>query len=334
MDHFWCLLVTATAMWLVCGIANAQSNPALERGTAAAATAVAEGLARIDQEASLLERRLAIQRDISKGKALVPEGEAQNEAELPPNIAEYLRWSTEQAAIKLWPTDEEFGVIYGTFRDQFGVGSLGFVPFVEVVQIIDENSARVNLKWYMPERWKAVGPAGGSWYQLGDRTIENVILREISTRGMVDEGEYKLSRVFEIAATERCTTTSGGSKTVFVVRPFDIEPYRAVFEAAARAKEAVEARNQVEKEKRAAELEKASQAKKDEGRRRQLTRVWTDSTGGFSVTGLLIDVLPGPKAIIKRDDGNVVEVPFYKLSKDDRTWILNEGKALLLQEGN
>lgn len=53
-------------------------------------------------------------------------------------------------------------------------------------------------------------------------------------------------------------------------------------------------------------------------------RVWTDSSGKFSVNAQLVDYANG-KLHLKREDGTIVRVPFEKISFADRdhlrTWI-------------
>jgi hypothetical protein len=242
--------------------------------------------------------------------------------EVPQNIAEYFKRSKEQAAIKLWPTDEAFGVTYGTFADRLGVGSIGFVPRVEIVQVIDDNSARVNLRWFMPERWKVSGPRGEEFYKLGEQTLENVILRHVPTAGLVDDADYTLGRVLEITGTERYTTVTDASKTVFVLRPINVDRYRAAFDEPERVKAANEAAA-LEREMAEAERQKLLEVEKS------LTRTWMDTTGKFATKGVLVEIMPGPKAKIKREYGTIIEVEFFKLSKADRTWISDEGRALL-----
>ena len=315
MKRFLCIgLATLCALATSVDV-TAQGVPAVERGTAAAASAIRVGQDVLRKESELLSRRLATQRENEKGRAEI----ADIHVEVPQNIAEYFKWSKEQAAIRIWPGDEVFGVTYGTFTDRIGVGSMGFVPRVNIVQVIDDNSARVDLKWFTPEKWKVSGPAGEEFYKLGERRLENVIVH-MPTAGLVDDAEYRLGKVLEITGTERYTTITGAMKTVFELRSVNVERYRAAFDESERV---IAAKDAAAKEREVVELERQKRLELE----KSLTRTWTDPTGKFAVKGILIEIMPGPKAKIKREDGATIEVEFFKLSKADRAWISDEGRC-------
>jgi hypothetical protein len=49
-------------------------------------------------------------------------------------------------------------------------------------------------------------------------------------------------------------------------------------------------------------------------------RVWTASTGNFTITAQFVELQEG-KATLKKRDGEEITVPLFKLSLDDRAWI-------------
>ena len=111
--------------------------------------------------------------------------------------------------------------------------------------------------------------------------------------------------------------------------PLTLRGYRLAFEETEKEKAAEIDRRDKELAKQAAALEEIERKRAEEERQKALTRTWRDGTGRFSVTGVLIEVLPGPKAKIKREDGVTIEIYVSKLSSADRIWIMREGEALL-----
>ena len=175
---------------------------------------------------------------------------AQRQEALPAKVADYLKATDEEAAIPISDLEYEPNrtLVFGTFREAVGVGKLGWVSKIRVHQILDGGSARVALHWQSPVRYRVAGPNGKEFYKFGEVSEGNVILKSFPTSGMVDDATYKLDKVLEVTGTERYETAIAGTKTVFVVKPFEIEPYRRAFV------EAVEARmKSVEDQKKAAE---------------------------------------------------------------------------------
>lgn len=96
-----------------------------------------------------------------------------------------------------------------------------FSDRINVVQVIDEDAMLVRD--FVSE--------GGGVTAVGDRVFrEAVVTREllfmmrgVSTEGITDDSGYEPKGLFEVTGTESYTTVSGAKKTVFVLRPFDIE---------------------------------------------------------------------------------------------------------------
>src|SRR5262245_4700362 len=88
--------------------------------------------------------------------------------EVPRKIKDYLKATEDEAGIPLWDLEYEpnRALVFGTFRESMRVGKLGFVPRIKVHQIIDENSARVALKWRSPLRYQTDGPNGKDYYKF------------------------------------------------------------------------------------------------------------------------------------------------------------------------
>ncbi len=86
-----------------------------------------------------------------------------------------------------------------------GIGKLERAS-AEVVQIIGDTEMLVRLK----------GPGGEPQSIL-------TLVRNVPTAGLVDGGGVSLYGTFEVAGTEQYNTAGGGSNTVTVIEPFDVD---------------------------------------------------------------------------------------------------------------
>lgn len=113
--------------------------------------------------------------------------------------------------------------------------------------------------------------------------------------GVIDGQNVTLKSVFRVTGTKQYTTAIGGSKTVFMLEPFDIAPI-------------------VERLKAEAAANKPAEPKPDAVPE---FREWSDATGQFKLTARLISVADG-KVKLEKQDGSVANVPVDKLSEADQ----------------
>lgn len=161
----------------------------------------------------------------------------------------------------------------------------------KVLQVIDGDSARIRLEFVTYRTvYEQPGDKVGSMESKSH--VSEFILKGKSTSGMRDGGNFTLNGPYYISGNQTYVTVAGGSNTVFVLQPFDIEPYRERF------------------------------TRKDE------VRKWT--TEGEPIDGILARYERGEAHLMKLD-GDVLRVKFSSLSTEDkaivRDWIQAKRKS-------
>jgi len=96
---------------------------------------------------------------------------------------------------------------------QFQVGRIGYARSVKILQVLDSDRALVTL---------------------GKKDITAVMIKGMSFLNVADDSEVSLGTLMEVAETTTYTTVMGATRTVFVLRPFDISPYSLPVEMVAR----------------------------------------------------------------------------------------------------
>ncbi|QDT54600.1 hypothetical protein Pan44_26340 [Caulifigura coniformis] len=92
---------------------------------------------------------------------------------------------------------------------ELGVGSLGGLSKAGVFQVIDKNNVLID--------WLDRDVPGGQ--------KETFWLRGVDTASMANGKEVELQGCFHIAETTTYRNVGGGTKTIFVIEPFDLSPY-------------------------------------------------------------------------------------------------------------
>src|SRR5262245_36802735 len=117
---------------------------------------------------------------------------------LPIEVAKYLAATDEEARIPVFDLNDKpnLKLVYGSFGKTLEVGDAGLVHKLRVLQIVDEVTMRADVYWIRPLKHKIVGPGGAEFHQFGELKQENVMIRKLSTRGMVDDASYEISVVF------------------------------------------------------------------------------------------------------------------------------------------
>jgi hypothetical protein len=100
--------------------------------------------------------------------------------------------------------------VFPNLSGNMKVGDFGvfFGNKIRVSQIIDAKTMRAEL----------VDP------RVGVNKRINVMVRGMSTSGMVDDQTFACDTVFEVTGTETYNTAIGGTQTVFVLKPLDTDP--------------------------------------------------------------------------------------------------------------
>lgn len=99
------------------------------------------------------------------------------------------------------------------------VGDWGQVDGFLVLQILGPNEMLVEYTW-----WPPVNPLEPiASYNARIKRV-TLLIKDVSTNGVVDDAPFKTDQVFEILAPETYSTAIGGTKTVFVAKPLDTEP--------------------------------------------------------------------------------------------------------------
>jgi hypothetical protein len=106
--------------------------------------------------------------------------------------------------------DDRESVVFPNLSGNMEVGDFGvfFGNKIRVSQIIDAKTMRAEL----------VDP------RVGVNKRINVMVRGMSTSGMVDDQTFACETVFEVTGTETYNTAIGGTQTVFVLKPLDTDP--------------------------------------------------------------------------------------------------------------
>ncbi len=117
------------------------------------------------------------------------------------------------------------------------IGRVGYIDSAKILQIIDRTSVLVCLSYNLSSYLSIAGPIRVYSWDLAklcgiDTRDQTVMVRKTDTSGHVD-GEYvQIPGIFQVTGTTQYTTVAGGPKTVFVLEPFNLEPYRNVIPAA------------------------------------------------------------------------------------------------------
>jgi hypothetical protein len=151
---------------------------------------------------------------------------------MPKHIAAYLKATAEEAAIPLWSNDgkpQADSLIYGSFGDSVSQGELGFPESMTVREVIDDSTARIDLHWKHPAKYKVDGPNGGEFYKLERATKRNVMLHGMRTDGLVDGESYRVGKVLRVTGT-----AMHGTATLWLFEPVDMTPHVDAFKAAAK----------------------------------------------------------------------------------------------------
>lgn len=176
---------------------------------------------------------------------------------------------------------------FGMAAPPFTLGEVGRFPArIPVVQVIDETSMLCEI-------------------------LNAIVMVEgISTRGIADDTVVDLKPVVQVTDTVTYDTASGGTNTVFVLRPFDTAPViRLLRERRAAA------------ESRAEAARIASEAAKAEARRPK-PRTWTSVDGAFTTEATFVALSKdGNVVTLVKPDGTTLDVPRQKLSKEDNKYL-------------
>jgi hypothetical protein len=97
----------------------------------------------------------------------------------------------------------------------FKVGDVGPLPYT-IINVLQVHG---------PKEFRAGVP------QLIGADVQ-VLFRGVSSAGMTDGTGHPISGAFEVVGTETLATVRGGSRTVFVLSPFDTEPAERLFNEA------------------------------------------------------------------------------------------------------
>jgi hypothetical protein len=130
---------------------------------------------------------------------------------------------------------------------------------------------------------------------------------EMPTDGIVDDAKLDLSRkVFAFVGTKRYDSDDGPA-TVFHLKYLreHVEPKPVDMEEAKRKEE---------------EAKRDAERKQEEARKAELTRIWSDATGKFSVRAEFAGMTGGNVRLVK-EDGTAITVALTKLSPADQEWI-------------
>ncbi len=183
---------------------------------------------------------------------------------------------------------------------EFPEGMIGDrTPSFEVMQITDGTNMMVTM--------------------FGQR----VWVSGVSTAGLVDGKKVELPQVFRITGTKTYKTAIGGSNTVFVFSPVDMEKMQPYLE-----KENKKLFRQYQERREAGARKKAAAEK---ARWRAAARTWTDKTGKYKVFAEAV-AYRGGKVHLRKEDRSIVTVPLSKLSFEDQKILRQKIKEGLPKE--
>jgi hypothetical protein len=103
------------------------------------------------------------------------------------------------------------------------VGAIGLVPtdfMLAVSQVIDGDTLLV-----IPSVDEEYLVPGEAVLRTRSKSGEPLLIRGFPTAGLVDGKEFHTSKAIEVVGTESYTTVLGAKKTVFVIKPFDLEKW-------------------------------------------------------------------------------------------------------------
>ena len=181
-------------------LARAQAEAAQEE---ARATPQLEALARPQKEARAKAQAEAAQEE-ALARAQVEAAQEEARAKLPSCVIEYID------ASQGWPmffNRKEGG--WSMMEGRIGyIGTAELPGVAKILQIIDSRSMLLEPYSFAADHPKAV------------------MVRGVATSGHVDDGYISITKMLKVIGTIQYTTVIGGSRTVFVLEPFDVEPFR------------------------------------------------------------------------------------------------------------
>ncbi|HEY4760530.1 MAG TPA: SHD1 domain-containing protein [Thermoguttaceae bacterium] len=151
----------------------------------------------------------------------------------------------------------------------------------------------------------------------GDRIL---LIRGMDMTNITDDVEFILQHPVVIRTTYSYVAADGAKNTVLVAESNDA----ALEDAIAKTRDE-EAKRQAVAESKHIEEKKILQAE-NEKRRKEATRIWTDSTSGYTIKAEFLSSTAG-KVKLKKEDGSIATISLDKLSKEDQKWIRNRARG-------
>ncbi len=112
------------------------------------------------------------------------------------------------------------------------------------------------------------------------------------TAGLVDDQDIRLADPMKVAGTKTYSTVVGSSKTILLLEPYDSR-----------------------------EADRIVAARR--GKRKPISRTFTDKTGKFKVVAEYFGYVDG-KVKLRKSDGKTLSVPLSKFSDADRRWVAEQ----------
>lgn len=166
------------------------------------------------------------------------------------------------------------------------VGSLGTIGGVRVLQIVGKDQ------------------------MLGERRIlddrQTYWIKGIDTSNMADDQVVPLRAMFVCVGNKTYETVSGGTNTVMVVEPFDMTNVKKLWKPPS-----------VKLPPLPGEAEKEAETAPTESKYRK----WTSADGKFAVEAELSYVIGDTVVLIRKDNGEKIEVAKQLLSNADQKWL-------------
>ena len=171
-----------------------------------------------------------------------------------------------------------------------------------VVQVIDKDKMLIDVQ--------------DTWHPFAEDRNKWVMFSGFPTGGATDGVAVRIDSLIRITKTTTYPTAAGGTKTVLVAEPVDMDSLKIPADERAKRHQQAEEKQQKEKQEADAKQQAVEAAK---------WRTWTDASGTHKTEAKFSGLLSGNVKLTKRD-GSVLTLPLEKLSDDDKEWVKKRSK--------
>lgn len=184
---------------------------------------------------------------------------------------------------------KQHATTYEGHNGKFAVGDLVFARNASVTQVVDQKNFLFTISY-------DVRVAEGNRPVTRIRDSDPMWLQNTETKGLTD-GIAVNDLLMKYVGTKQYDTVAGSRATIHLWEPYTIEQW-------------------IEEQG----LDKKSTKTPEKTSDKQVARMWTDTTGKFTVRAVFVGMISGTVSL-RKEDGTILKVPLDKLCEEDRKFV-------------